>query len=55
MVFNYNVTNKSMLLKRDTHGNNYNYEDVIKNFKWDIPSTYNFSKDVIDKFAQTQG
>jgi len=36
-------------------GNDFNYEDVIKSFKWDIPSHFNFSKDVIDKYAQTQG
>jgi len=36
-------------------GNDFSYEDVVKNFKWDVPEFFNFSKDVIDKFAETDG
>jgi len=36
-------------------GNDFSYEDVVKNFEWDVPKYFNFSKDVIDKFAETDG
>lgn len=36
-------------------GNDFSYEEVVKNFKWDVPEYFNFSKDVIDKFAETDG
>jgi len=36
-------------------GNDFSYEEVVKNFKWDVPEYFNFSKDVIDKFAETGG
>ena len=36
-------------------GNDFSYEDVVKNFKWDVPEFFNFSKDVIDKIAETDG
>ena len=41
---------------RDTSGgNDFHYEEVIKNFKWNIPEYFNFSRDVIDKYAAEQG
>ena len=36
-------------------GNDFQYEDVSKTFKWSIPEYFNFSRDVIDKHAATQG
>jgi len=36
-------------------GNDFSYEDVVKNFTWDVPEHFNFSKDVIDKFANSDG
>ena len=36
-------------------GNDFSYEDVVKDFKWDVPEHFNFSTDVIDKFAKTDG
>ena len=36
-------------------GNDFSYEEVVKDFKWDVPEYFNFSKDVIDKFARTDG
>jgi len=36
-------------------GNDFSYEEVVKNFKWNVPEYFNFSKDVIDKFAETDG
>jgi len=36
-------------------GNDFSYEEVVKNFNWDVPEFFNFSKDVIDKFAETDG
>eukprot|EP00092_Neocalanus_flemingeri_P012131 GFUD01013079.1.p1 GENE.GFUD01013079.1~~GFUD01013079.1.p1 ORF type:complete len:591 (+),score=144.42 GFUD01013079.1:69-1841(+) len=36
-------------------GNDFSYEEVVKNFKWDVPEYFNFSRDVIDKFAETDG
>ena len=35
--------------------NDFSYERDVKNFKWDVPDFFNFSKDVIDKFAETDG
>ena len=36
-------------------GNDFSYEEAVKNFKWDVPEYFNFSKDFIDKFAETEG
>ena len=36
-------------------GNDFQYEEVIKNFTWEIPEYWNFSRDVIDKFAASDG
>jgi len=36
-------------------GNDFSYEEVVKNFNWDVPEYFNFSTDVIDKFAETDG
>lgn len=33
-------------------GNDYNYEELVKNFKWNVPEYFNFSVDVIEKYAQ---
>ena len=33
----------------------FSYEKVLENFKWSVPEFFNFSKDVIDKFAETDG
>ena len=52
-------TSASLLLRQNPResavGNDFSYEDVVKNFKWDVPEFFNFSKDVIDKFAETDG
>jgi len=36
-------------------GNDFQYEDVVKSFKWNIPEKFNFSRDVIDKHAKEIG
>jgi len=36
-------------------GNDFQYEDVVKSFKWNIPDKFNFSRDVIDKHAKEIG
>ena len=36
-------------------GNEFNYEEVVRNFKWEVPERFNFSRDVIDKFAKEAG
>ena len=36
-------------------GNEFNYEEVVKNFKWEVPERFNFSRDVIDKIASEAG
>ena len=36
-------------------GNEFNYEEVVKNFKWEVPERFNFSRDVIDKIAKEAG
>ena len=32
-------------------GNDYHYEEVYKNFRWEIPEQFNFTADVIDQLA----
>lgn len=32
-------------------GHDYNYEDLVKDFKWHVPEYFNYSRDVIEKFA----
>ncbi len=34
-----------------TPGNDYNYYDVVADFKWNLPKTFNFAKDVVDQHA----
>jgi len=41
--------------KEFNNGNDFNYEEVMRNFKWDVPEYFNFSRDVIDKFAESDG
>ena len=36
-------------------GNEFNYEEVARNFKWEVPERFNFSRDVIDKIAKEAG
>lgn len=36
-------------------GNQYNYEDLYKDFKWNVPDYFNFTGDVIEKFAEETG
>jgi len=36
-------------------GNDFSYEEIVKNFNWDVPEYFNFSSDVMDKFAETDG
>jgi len=36
-------------------GNEYNYEELIKDFKWNVPDHFNFSVDVIEKYARDSG
>lgn len=42
------------IFSRDA-GNDFQYEEVMKNFSWEIPEYWNFSRDVIDKFASSAG
>ena len=35
-------------------GNDYNYEEVYRNFQWNIPENWNFTADVIDKFGASE-
>ena len=44
----------SEIFSRDA-GNDFQYEEVMKNFSWEIPEYWNFSRDVIDKFANSAG
>ena len=32
-------------------GNDYHYEEVYNNFRWEIPEQFNFTADVIDQLA----
>ena len=52
-------TAASLLIRQNPRefpvGNDFSYEEVVKNFKWDVPEFFNFSKNVIDKFAETDG
>ena len=32
--------------------NDFHYDSVYKNFKWNIPKNFNFAQDVIDKYAK---
>jgi len=36
-------------------GNQYNYEDLYRDFKWNVPDYFNFTGDVIEKFADQTG
>ena len=36
---------------RESNGNIYIYEDVYKNFKWNVPEYFNFTADIIDRLA----
>jgi len=36
-------------------GNEFNYEEVVRNFNWEVPEYFNFSRDVIDKLAAEDG
>ena len=36
-------------------GNQYNYEDLYRDFKWNVPDYFNFTGDVIEKFASETG
>ena len=36
-------------------GNEFHYEEVARNFKWEVPERFNFSRDVIDKIAGEAG
>ena len=36
-------------------GNEFNYEEVVRSFQWEVPEKFNFSRDVIDKFAREAG
>lgn len=40
-------TTKVTLKKNDFH-----YDSVYKNFKWNIPKNFNFAQDIIDKYAK---
>ena len=39
------------ILRGHQVGNDYHYEEVYKNFRWEIPDQFNFTADVIDKLA----
>ena len=39
--------------QRQVVGNDYHYEEVNRNFKWNIPEDWNFTADVIDKFGSS--
>ena len=36
-------------------GNLYNYNDVFRDFKWDVPKEFNFAQDIVDVHAEKQG
>jgi len=38
--------------KNNTLNKKDRYEELYKNFKWNIPKHYNFGFDVIDKWAE---
>ena len=31
------------------------YEENVKKFRWNVPEYFNFSRDVIDKWAESDG
>lgn len=47
--FNKNLRESSL------HGHDYNYEEAVKNFKWNVPEHFNFSVDVVEKKASDAG
>ena len=47
LSFNFNTNREA--------GNDFHYEEVIKGFRWEIPEYWNFSRDVIDSLAATEG
>ena len=55
---NYLASSAVLQLRQDPRipgGNEFNYEEVVKNFKWEVPERFNFSRDVIDKIAKEAG
>jgi len=36
-------------------GNKFNYEEVARSFQWEVPARFNFSRDVMDRWAETAG
>jgi len=37
--------------RQNNVGNQFNYEELYKDFKWSVPEFFNFTGDVIDKYA----
>ena len=36
-------------------GNEFNYEEVARSFQWEVPARFNFSRDVMDRWAEAAG
>ena len=34
-------------------GNDYSYDQVVKNFEWKVPDKWNFAQDVVDVWADS--
>ena len=44
-------SSKRTFLRTYSIQNNFDYESIYNNFKWNVPKKFNFAKDVIDKYA----
>ena len=38
-------------MRRYSIQNNFDYESIYNNFKWNVPKKFNFAQDVIDRYA----
>jgi acyl-coenzyme A synthetase/AMP-(fatty) acid ligase len=45
------ATSSSNGLPTSAGGNDYRYDDVVRDFKWEVPQKFNFARDVVDRFA----
>ena len=37
--------------KNEEKGNTFKYEEIIKDFQWNLPKYWNFAQDIVDKYA----
>ena len=44
-------SSKRTFLRTYSIQNNFDYESIYNNFKWNVPKKFNFAQDVIDKYA----